>query len=105
MRHEFDASAGRYVEGAFFYARLEQRGRLILERRFGRSSTMLLRIRGGVYDIKSYARSYPGFCGEHLGNAHGWCTARVWLPRATTTRVLIRARAGVPCRIAILGRH
>lgn len=87
-----------YIEGAIYYLRAERQGRA-LTRKLGATTTV--RLAPGWYRLRSWARPCDGNCG-YLDPPTDRCSAGVRVRAGRTTRIRITARAGTPCKIALV---
>jgi hypothetical protein len=98
VAHKVDTSGPMYIEGAIYYLRTERLGRAVT-RKLGATTT--IRLAPGRYRLRSWARPCDGNCG-YLDPPTDRCSAGVRVRAGRTTRIRITARAGAPCRIALL---
>jgi hypothetical protein len=99
ITHRLDLTGPLYIEGAIYYLRTERLGRTTTRRI--RQPTTTLRLVPGRYRLRSWARPCDGNC-NYLDPPTDHCTATIRLRTDRTTRIRITARAGTPCRIALL---
>jgi hypothetical protein len=102
VTHHVDASGPLYIEGAIYYLRAARNGRAVT--RTLRQPATTLRLAAGRYRLTSWARPCDGNCG-YLDPPTDRCSAAVRVRANRTTRIRVTARAGSPCRIAVLAAH
>jgi hypothetical protein len=113
VRHLYDMSRGRYIEGALSYVRVEDaRGHTIVAKQLDEGdllddvtlvSTARLHIEPGTYRLITYQRPCSGNC-TILDPPTDRCAREITLDAGRAVAVTITARPGERCTIELASR-